>query len=279
MSIRSVLPILAVLFSLTGCVNLKPVQNYASESAKFSAYTELTDRYRDTYRREQPYLDASLDKGEKATDAVRQATYEDLLRIQQGITAYMETLATLAGEDTFSLSKDVTTLAGTIKQVPNLGLKAEQVDAYANVVQVITRWATSAKQERAVRQMVTEGDPHLQVLLKAMGDLVEIYRKTHESERKRVLGVFEVGILFTDDPKDVLLNRLARAHQQAKAEEYRQADLKYEKAAKALAAMAEGHRKLRESLSDLSREDLKQALSQAAKDIKTIRESLKLGGA
>jgi len=271
--------LLVSLVMLTGCTNLKVVRDYASESAKFSAYTELTDRYRDTYQREQPYLDVEDDKGEKATDEKRQAAYENLIKIHQSLTAYMQTLAQLAGEDTFSLSKDVGALSGSIQQLPELGIGTDQVEAYTGIVQIVARWSTTGKQERAVRKMVEEADPSVQKLLAGMRHLVGLYRKTNQNERARVVGVFEVQIPFTGEPKDVLLNRLARAHVQAKTWEYKQADQQYAKAEKALAAMAEGHRKLREGLADLSREDLKQSLSQAAKDIKAIRENLKKGSA
>jgi hypothetical protein len=266
------LPLL--LLVLGGCTNLKVVRDYAGESAKLSAYTELTDRYRDTYQREQPYLDLANDQGEKATDEKRQAAYESLIKIHQSLTAYMETLAKLAGEDAYSLSKNADALAGAIKPMPDLGISADQVDAYSSLVQVVARWATAACQESAVRKAVEAADPHVQKLLAAMQHLVRLYRKTNEQERARVVGVFEVAIPYTNDPKDVLLNRLARVQMQSRIEDYKQADLKYAKAEKALAAVAEGHRKLREGLANLSREDLKQSLTQTAKDIKTIRESL-----
>jgi len=271
---RSPLALSILLLMLGGSTNLKVVRDYAKESAQFSACTELTDRYRDTYQREQPYLDLEDDKGEKATDAKRQAAYEGLIRIHKALTAYMQTLAKLAGEDAFSLSKDVAALSGSIKPLPELGIDATQVDAYSGLVQVVTRWATAGVQERAVRRMVEEGDPQVQQLLAGMQHLVELYRKTNQNEQAKVVGSFEVYIPFTGDSKDVLLNRLARAHLQSKLEEYRLAEQKYVKAIKAIKAMADGHRKLKENLAELPREDLKQSLIQAAEDIKTVRESL-----
>jgi len=271
---RSPLAFSILLLLLGGCTNLKVVRDYAKESAQFSAYSELTERYRDTYQREQPYLDLEDDKGEQITDQKRQAAYEGLIRIHKALTAYMQTLAKLAGEDSFSLSKDVTALSGSIKALPELGIDAAQVDAYSGLVQVITRWATAAAQERAVRQLVEAADPQVQQLLAGMQHLLELYRKTNQNERAKVVGVFEVYLPFTGEAKDVLLNRLARAQLHAKLEEYRQADLKYVKAGKAIQAMADGHRKLKANLAELSREDLKQSLIQAATDIKTLREGL-----
>lgn len=272
---RLIFPLLWLALALTGCANLKVVRDYANESAKLSAYTELTAHYRDTYRRERPYLDLETDEGERATDAKRQAAYDDLINIHQCITGYMQTLAKLAGEDSFSLSPGVSTMAASIKQVPELGISDDHVDAYAQVVQVITRWATSAKQEKAVRDMVEAADPGIQKLLSGMRTLVRLYQKTNQNERAMVLGLFESQVPFTNEPKDVLLNRLVRVHLQLKTDEYEQVEQMYAKADQALAAVATGHQRLREGLSHLSGEDLKASLGQAVKDIKAIRESLK----
>lgn len=269
---RLLLPL--VILALTACTNLKPVREYALESAKFTAYTELTKRYRDTYYRERPYLDPEGDKAERASDATRRAAYSDLLKLNKVLCAYMKTLAQLAGKDTYVLSKELDALSGTLQEHLDLGIDGDQAQAYTSLVQITARWAVSARQERAVREMVRQGDPHLQRLLAGMTHLVRIYRKTNQNERAQVLGVFEAQLPFTEKPQDVLLNRLARAHVQSKTEEYDAAEKRYAQVEKALAAMAKGHRALKDHLGDLSKEELKTSLKQAAEDIKDIREHL-----
>jgi len=269
---RLLLPL--VFLALSACTNLKPVREYALESAKFSAYTGLTKHYRDTYYRERPYLDPEGDKVEKLTDAKRRAAYGDLLKLNKALSTYMKTLAQLAGEDTYVLSKELDALSGTLQEHLELGIDADQVQACTSLVQITARWAATARQERAVREMVQQGDPHVQKLLAGMGHLVRLYRKTHLNERAQVLGVFEAQLPFTEKPQDALLNRLARAHVQSKTEEYDAAEKRFVQVEKALAAMATGHRTLKEHLSDLSKEELKASLKQAAQDIQEIRENL-----
>jgi hypothetical protein len=263
-----------LIMALAGCANLKEVRDYAGESAKLSAYTELTTRFRDTYEREQPYLSGEADRLAQENDKRRRAAYEDLLKIHQRVSLYMQTLATLAGEDTFDLSKEIDSLAGGIKSYPDFGIDKKQVDAMSNIAKVITKWITSSYQERAVRDMIKEGDAYLQTTLEGMEALVHYYKKTNENERKTVLGFFEVEIPFADTPKDKLLATLARVHVQSKTSEYKNAQLKYEEAEKGIKSIADGHKKLLENIDKLSSEEVKALISKFAKDIQAIRENL-----
>ena len=260
--------------ALFGCANLKEVRDYADESAKLSAYTELTTRFRDTYQREQPYLSGEADHLAQDNDKRRQAAYADLLKIHQKVTLYMQTLAILAGEDTFDLSPQIDSLSSGIKVHPELGIDAQHVDAATNISKVITTWLTSSYQKQAVGNMIEEGDPSLQKMLDAMTTLIRYYRKTNENEKKTVLGFFEMEIPFADTPKDRLLVTLAQAHVQAKTIEYNNAQLKYDEAEKGIKSIAEGHRKLLENRNTLSTDEVKAMIIRLTQDIKTIRENL-----
>lgn len=46
-----------------------------------------------------------------------------------------------------------------IKAYPEGGIDSRQVDAYASMAKIVAKWMTSAAQEKAVREMVMEGDP------------------------------------------------------------------------------------------------------------------------
>ena len=266
----------ALLFALflVGCANLKGVRDFAGESAKLSAYTELTTRFRDTYQREQPYLSGEADRLAQENDKRRKAAYDDLLKIHQTVSLYMQTLAKLAGENTFDLSKQIDSLSAGIKAYPDLGIDEKNVNAITNISKVITKWITTAEQERAVRNMVMEGDQHLQTVLDGMIGLVRYYRKTNENEKNTVLGFFEVEIPYADSPKDRLLATLARVHVQAKTSEYMSVQRKYDEAEKGIKSIATGHRKLLENIDKLSIDEVQSMISTFAKDIKTIRNNL-----
>jgi hypothetical protein len=265
---------LSLALFIVSCANLKGVRDFASESAKLSAYTELTTRFRDTYQREQPYLSGEADRLAQENDKRRKAAYEDLLKIHQKVSLYMQTLAKLAGENAFDLSKQIDSLGAGIKAYPDLDIDEKHVNAVINISKVITKWITTAYQERAVRNMVREGDPHLQTLLDGMMGLVRYYRKTNENEKNTVLGFFEVEIPFADTPKDKLLATLARAHMQSKTSEYKNAQRKYDEAEKGIRSIAIGHRKLFENIDNLSIDEVESMISTFTRDIKTIRNNL-----
>lgn len=274
MNIKGPIWALLLTLTLTGCVNLKEVGEYAGESAKFSAYTELTERFRDTYYREQPYLTGEAERLAQANDIKRKAAYDDLLTIHQRVTLYMQTLAKLSGEDSFDLSANLDSLAGGIKEHPDLGIDKQQVDAIADITKVITRWATSSQQQRAVREMIKQGDAPLQTTLQGMKTLVRYYRASHENERKAVLGFFEVELPYVEDPEHRLLATLARAHLQAKEAEYQAVQPQYEAAAQGIERIAEGHRKLVENIDDLTSKAVRDSIKRFAKDIKAIRKDI-----
>ncbi|HBI47776.1 MAG TPA: hypothetical protein DDX93_03540 [Smithella sp.] len=266
--------VLFLVIVLAGCANLKEVRDYAGESAKLSAYTELTTRFRDTYEREQPYLFGEADQQAQDNDKRRKAAYDDLLKIHQRVALYMQTLAALAGENAFDLSKQIDSLSGGINAYPDFDINDKHVDAFSNIAKVIAKWITSAYQEHAVRDMIKEGDAPLQTTLQGMEALVRCYKKTNENERKTVLGFFDVEITFADSPKDRLLTVLARAHVQSKTLEYKNVELKYNEAEKGIKSIADGHRKLFENIDKLYNEEVKTMISNFAKDIKTIRENI-----
>lgn len=267
---------LGLALAVAGCANLQEVRDFAGESAKLSANTELTTRFRDTYQREQPYLSGAADQQAQANDKRRQEAYQDLLAIHRNVTAYLQTLATLAGDKTFDLSPGIDAIGKGIKAYPDLGLDSRQVDAYAGLAKIVGQWATSAAQDRAVRDMVREGDPHLQVLLEGMATLVGYYRKTNENERKSVLGFLEVETLL---PKDRLLAALGKAHLQAKTREYQAVEAQYAEVDKGIRRIQAGHKALAENADRLSAEEARVLLQRFAKDIKTVRSTLQVLGA
>ncbi|MEQ9850114.1 hypothetical protein [Pectobacterium brasiliense] len=271
---RSIASLFAVLY-LAGCTNLQPVRDFANSSAELSGYTQLTDRFATTYEREHLYITGPVDIAAQKNDKERKAAYRDLVKIHQTAALYMQTLATLAGEDTYDLSDEIKSVAGGIKTHSAFGISAAQVDNVATVTTIISKWATAGIREKAVKDMVREGDPSFQTLLTTMQDLVRLYAKENENEKKQVLGFFELELLFADTPKDKLLATLARVHEDEKRREYAQAQQLYLKTEQQLKKISEGHKMLLKHLDDLSGEDLKASLKALTKDIKTLSKSVR----
>lgn len=265
--------IAALLFALlcsnllAGCASQQPsqaVSDFAAEAAKLGEFSALTTRYRDTYQREQPYLTAAADARERPVDAGRRGAAADFASVGHGVALYMQTLARLADGGTYDFSPQIKDTATAIKAWPDSGLNSGHVNAYSRLAQLLARVATRPYQEKAVRQLLTEGGAAAQDLLDAMIVLVRNYDNSNDDERKIVLGYFEAAIPFADTPKDRLLSTLAKAHQQDKTAEYSVAGRRYALLQTRLATIAQGHRQLLADTEHLDDGTTQAALRQGA---------------
>ncbi|SFM14622.1 hypothetical protein [Rugamonas rubra] len=236
---------LLLLAALAGCAGNSPrlqaVRALSAESSKLGAFNELSQRFRDTYPRQQPYLTPAADARERQLDAARQAAYPDFIAIENGVALYLRALGKLAGDERFDLEDQVKAMSGAIKAWPDSGLDDRHVNAYAGLTRLLTRALTARYQDRAVEQMLNDGRDELRQLLDAMAALLRYYDKTHDNEQRIVLGTLESEIPFVDNPREHLLAALAKAHQQAKVAEYRLIGRRFTLAESNLAALSQAH--------------------------------------
>ncbi len=272
------LSMILVVLALQGCtsnVSLQEVRDFADESARLSAYSELSNRFRDTYKREKPYLSPGAEQLAKENDAKRQAAYPDIVKIQRSVVLYMQTLGALAGEDQFDVLDQDKALGDGIKTLPMAGIEQRHVQAYSGLARLLTRAATLRYQGQAVQSMVRDGDRDLQTMIEAMVNLVRYYDKTNANEKKTVLGVLEVEIPFTDKSRERLLTVLARVHQQQKINEYQLIDRRFTLAEKGLTIVATGHRKMLENLDQMDNAEVRKVLRGFWRDLRDIHEHIK----
>ncbi|WP_426107665.1 hypothetical protein [Massilia sp. TSP1-1-2] len=258
----------------TGNVSLVEVREFADASAKLGAYSELSKRYRDTYAREQPYLSAIADRMAKETDAKRRASADDFLAVQRAMVLYMQTLSMLAGDARYDLTPQLDQMGTGLQALAGSGLEQRHVIAYTGLTRLLTRVIASNYQNRSVETMVRDGDAHVRVLLDGMMTLTRLYAKTHDNEKKTVLGMFDVEIPFSGKPQDRMLVTMAKVHYQDKAHEYKALDKRYELAQQGLSKVALGHQKMRERLDNLKSDEARHILGDYAKDLRLIYSAL-----
>ena len=258
----------------TATVSLQEVRDFADQSAKLGAYNELSTRYRDTYAREQLYLAPAADKIGKEADLKRRAIYDDFVSAQKAVVLYMQTLSMLAGAERYDLGDRLDELGDGIKANVDSGLDKRHVQAYAGMTRLLTRVIASNNQNRSVQSMVRDGDRDLQTLLDAMLTLTRVYIKTHDNEKKTILGLFDVEIPMASRPQERVLVTLAKVHQMSKTTEYRLLDKRYDLAVQGLTKVSIGHQRLREHLNDLQAADLKAMLVSYTTDLQAIRLGL-----
>ncbi|SFF83441.1 hypothetical protein SAMN05518865_10593 [Duganella sp. CF458] len=230
---------------------MKQVRALADDAPKLAGFNDLSQRFRDTYQREQPYLSAAAVQREEAIDRKRRDAYPDFIALQNAATTYLRALGALAGGDTFNYGDQVKQMAQGIKAWPDTGLTDRHVNAYAGLVRLLLRTATARAQDKAVQAMLREGYEPLQGTLDAMVTLLRYFNKHHDNEQRMVLGMLEVEIPYADTPRDRLLAALARAHQQEKLREYRLLGLRHTLAAQHVDALRERHAALYRSLDPL----------------------------
>lgn len=258
----------------TGNVSLYEVRDFAEQSAKLGGYGELSARYRDTYSREQAYLSPAADKIARENDLKRRAVYDDFVSIQKAVVLYMQTLAMLASDTRYDLTARIDDLGTGLKANTDSGLQQKHLIAYTGLTRLLTRVIASGYQGRSVETMVRDGDADVQVLLDGMITLTRLYAKTHDNEKKIVLGIFDTEIPFSTRPQDRMLVTMAKVHYQNKLTEYRLLDKRYALAAQGLTKVLLGHQKLREQINNLSGTEIRHILADYARDLKLIRDGL-----
>ena len=272
------LALLAASLLLGGCatgnVSLYEVREFADASAKLGGYTELSKRYRDTYLREQPYLSPAADRLARENDAKRRAVYEDFVAVQKTLVLYMQTLSMLAGDARYDLTPQLDDIGTGVKGLAGSGLEQRHVVAYTGLTRLLTRVIASNYQNRSVQTMVRDGDAHVRVLLDGMMTLTRLYNKTHDNEKKTVLGIFDVEIPFSGKAQDRMLVTMAKVHYMDKAQEYKLLDKRYDMALQGLTKVAQGHQKMHDHLDQLGGTEVRHMLADYARDLNLIRGAL-----
>ncbi|WP_342117431.1 hypothetical protein [Pseudoduganella sp. OTU4001] len=237
-----------LLAACAGNPRLKEVRTLADEAPKLAAFSDLSQRFRDTYQRQQPYLSAPAAQREQAIDRKRRDAYPDFIALHGAVTTYLRALGALAGGETYNYGEQVKQLSEGIKAWPETGLTDRHVNAYSALVRVLLRGLTGHEQDKAVQAMLRDGAEPLQTSLDAMHTLLRYFDKNHDNEQRIVLGMLEVEIPYADAPRDRLLAALARAHQQEKIREYRLLGLRHTLAGQHVDEIREHHAALVQGL-------------------------------
>jgi hypothetical protein len=265
-------------FVLVGCAPLQDVRKYASESAKLSSYKTLTTRFRDTYEREAPFVGPGTDcnaQRARSQDAWRKSAYPDLIKMHDLMAEYMATLAVLAGDNTFDLSKPIAGLGDSIKKHPHLGIEAAQVDAYIKLGSIVAGLATRGMQQKAIGETVTRADPLVQDLLEGMSVMLDVYHINNSKERGCVVDFLtQESTIAMRSRRTALVGVLGRELAKEKTAEYAANARGIEKASEGIEAMRKGHAELRMNVNSLSSKELAAALKELSNEIRDARKAL-----
>ncbi|MFA9217151.1 MAG: hypothetical protein ACEQSK_08605 [Sphingomonadaceae bacterium] len=238
--------------TLAGCASSTPrmaqVRSLAAAAPRLRAYAELTEHFRATYQREQPWLSPSADRREHDLDLQRQAACDDFIALHRSLQAYLNALGRLAGDNQYDLEDQIKGLGSGIKAWPDSGLDDRHVNAYAGLTRLLSRALSSRYQDQAVQQLLRDGASPVRTLLDALGALLRYYDKTNDNEARLVLGTLDVEIPYIDTPPQRLLAALAKSERQSRSNEYRLWGRRYKLAEHSVAEIARQHQALLEQL-------------------------------
>lgn len=240
--------VFSLTIALTACAGPRPelvqVRALAAEGSALNAFSELSQRHLDSYRRSSAYLSPQQDAQARLLAAQTRAAHADVTAIVQAIRLYLQTLGQLARDDAFDLRKEFTGAGSALRAWPDSGIDDRHVTAYASLLGQLSRLAGRCSQQIHLAQVLHDGDAPLQALLGALDGLLRLYDKSSDNERDIVLGLLEVEIAYADTPQQRLLTVLATSVRQDKSEEYRLFGLRHTLARKQLDLLAREHGRL-----------------------------------
>lgn len=269
--------ILLMVITLSGCASparLEPVRQFAFEAARDDSFSQLTRRYRDTTRRELPYLSPAAAQEARKADLARLASTADFLRLQQSLLLYLRVLDRLAGGEQYDLSGQVESMTTQLQTWPDSGLDAQRIGAYAALLNLVAAQAGASAQDAALARLVGQGDAPLQTLLAAMRDILRHYARTDEEERKIVLGLFEIELPYAAGADDRLLATLARVAFEDRRDDYARSGERLRLGERHLADIAAAHASLAAWLAQPASEPARAAVLQANRQLRAGIDAL-----
>lgn len=278
------------LLAAAGCANLGVVRDFADSSAKLTSYKGVTARYVTSADRQLEDLppQARHEETRKVLLELKDTTTKQkdtLLKLHAATTGYMAALAGLAGKDAYSISAEIDKVSGSIAAFDELGINAEHVQAYGNIVEKVADWAMAAQQAKDVKRMVKENGEDMDKLLEAMEFATEGYGRVLKQEATASEALAEDRAFvwnekmpgdtnsLTVERREVLGALLRKTSAAEKAEQSKA--LEAQKAAAAgLNEVRVAHRKMVDNVDRLNAKDIQALLKKATSDLKAIRDDI-----
>lgn len=186
-AIRLLVPSFIISVSLAGCVNLSAVQEFGKLSADSAGYTRLTDEYVSAPDRMRHYTLESdkLTLAELDRQATtRQAQGARLKAYHKAVEDYMKALADLAGDNIVAYDSELNGLIDSADRAS--AITADQAAPLKAVSNLLAHAATDAYRQRKLSEVIAEGNPPLQAIMKDLSQLIQAYSASIEDERLRL---------------------------------------------------------------------------------------------
>lgn len=257
---------------LSSCVNLKHVNDFSSSSLKsVKKFEEIN------YSFKQNCLDNCQDKKIndlrlKAQDCdckLNEKADSITLLIYNSVRGYLDGLTSLSDNDLTSYKMDALTKALTEGNFGSIKIEKEQVEAYSKISKILLKAFTDEYRKRKIKEYVTSANEPLKVLITFLdfnlsSNLIGNLKVQKKSVEDYSFELLKDSSLSTIEKRKVIEDYYRRINLiETKEKEL----LTY---SKSLKKIIEGHQKLADNIESLSKDEIKEALTQYASDIQDI---------
>ena len=253
-----------------GCTNLTAVREFGKSAAEVTSYVDAGKAYQESARTIQPYLTSPPVQGDLPDARQRQVVAANAL--QQTLVGYFSTLAKLAGEDSFTLEKELDAISKGLQSLPPGTLDADTAEGAIALGKTLQRFVLARAQGAAVKDLVTEGGPTAMRLLDRLDSVAKSWRGVLDNDSRTVGNSLFALSSAKDTPP--LLRMLARDRLQEQQLHYEQSIKRVDTAAQALEKIRAAHGAMAASLDSLDRKELQSMLKETVADLKAARKSL-----
>lgn len=258
----------STLVLLQGCANLESVREFGKTAAELSSFPDAGKAYQESARVIKPYLAVEPVLANRAE--VREEQVKDARAVQATLAAYFATLAKLAGEDMFSLDKELDGISKGLQALPSGLIDAETANAAVTLAKTLQKYVLARAQAKAVRELVQEGGPPAMRILDRLQTVATSWHGSLANDQKTIGNTLAVLGMARDTPP--LLGILAKTRQMEVDETYRASLKRIDTAKAALGKIKEAHTVMETNLDRLDSQQVQVLLKQAVADMKSIKK-------
>lgn len=256
---------------MAGCANLDAVREFGKTAAAITAYPDAGVLYEQSARTAKPY-DILSSSAPADQPEVRHAQVQRALAAQAAVNAYFSTLAALAGDETFSLSKQVTAVDQSLKGLPRASGDATDIDAAAALANVLQKYLLAEKQASAVKALVFEGGPHAMRILDSLIRTTGDWSREVANDKGKVLVALDA--LSAGRDTSPLLAMLAKDRRAQLADAYDSSIRKIHSTQEGLKEIVRAHQQMAQSVDKLSPKEWTSLLRGAVADLQVTRKNI-----
>jgi len=257
-----------LMLILVGCANYGDVRKYANESKKVLAYKELNSVWVATDNRESRYLFGKDLKNSQKEGLQRDEIGKEILKIHTTVVQYFIIMEQLTGDYSTPVDSSFKGMTEELKNSRSYGFNVSHVNALAKISEILVNWAQKHKQHKALKEYVTSSDPHLQLVLKGMKNILRVYKGTLRNEKGRFRTLL---VVKKDTAQDRIVAALINMEAERRDAVYASYNNKIVSMEKLLDKIAKGHSAIVKSYNKVNSDEARKQLDAIVKDLIKVR--------